>query len=109
VNKLRERWEDLRPSLWFVPMLMVMMAVLLAVGLIALDPLSSRQHLTERWPRLFGAGAAGARGLLSAIASSMITVAGVTFSITVVALALASRQYSSESWQSRGRRIARTI
>lgn len=33
--------------------------------------------------------------MLSAIASSMITVAGVTFSITVVTLALASSQYTS--------------
>ena len=49
----------------------------------------------ERWPRLFGAGAEGSRGLLAAIASSMITVAGVTFSITIVALALASSQYTS--------------
>jgi len=56
---------------------------------------TQRQLLTERWPRLFGAGAEGSRGLLSAIAGSMITVAGVTFSITVVALTLASSQYTS--------------
>lgn len=67
----------------------------LALGLIELDGLSNREQLTERWPRLFGAGADGSRGLLSAIAGSMITVAGVTFSITVVALALASSQYTS--------------
>lgn len=95
MNRLRSGWEDLRASLWFVPALIVVLAVLLAIGLIELDPFTSRQHLTERWPRLFGAGAEGARGLLSAIASSMITVAGVTFSITVVALALASSQYTS--------------
>ena len=47
------------------------------------------------WPLLFGAGAAGSRGLLTAIASSMITVAGVVFSITIVALSLTSSQYTS--------------
>jgi uncharacterized membrane protein len=36
----------------------------------------------------------GSRAMLSAIATSMITVAGVAFSITVVALSLSSQQYS---------------
>lgn len=47
------------------------------------------------WPRLFGASAAGARGMLSTIAGSMMTVVGVTFSMTLVTLALASSQYTS--------------
>jgi uncharacterized membrane protein len=52
-------------------------------------------NVVERWPLFFGAGAAGARGLLSAVAGSMITVAGVVFSITLVALSLTSSQYTS--------------
>lgn len=51
--------------------------------------------VVDRWPLLFGAGAAGSRGLLTAVASSMITVAGVVFSITIVALSLTSSQYTS--------------
>lgn len=47
-----------------------------------------------QWPRLFGAGAEGARGMLSTIAGSMMSVVGVTFSITVVALVMASSQYT---------------
>ena len=47
------------------------------------------------WPRLFGAGAAGARGMLATIAGSMMTVVGVTFSMTLMTLALASSQYTS--------------
>ncbi|HBO44175.1 MAG TPA: DUF2254 domain-containing protein, partial [Planctomycetaceae bacterium] len=39
--------------------------------------------------------AAGSRDLLTAVASSMITVAGVVFSITIVALSLTSSQYTS--------------
>jgi uncharacterized membrane protein len=69
--------------------------MMLAVGLIELDASATGWRLAERWPRLFGAGAEGSRGLLSAIAGSMITVAGVTFSITIVALALASSRYTS--------------
>lgn len=86
-------WTYLRSSLWFLPTLMVAAAIAMAAGLIEVDTRIERELLTE-WPRLFGAGADGSRGMLTAIASSMITVAGVTFSITIVALSLASTQYS---------------
>jgi uncharacterized membrane protein len=94
-SKVQDVWERLRSSLWFVPTVIVTSAIAAAVLLIELDAVTQRELLTERWPRLFGAGAEGSRGLLSAIAGSMITVAGVTFSITVVALTLASSQYTS--------------
>ena len=93
VNKVLLFWENLRSSLWFVPALIVSGCVGLAVAFVEIDSLYF-QELEQRWPRLFGVGAAGSRGMLTAIASSMITVVGVTFSITVVALALASNQYS---------------
>jgi len=95
MNQLRKHWDDLRSSLWFIPTLIVAGAVVLAVGLIEVDSPGNGGQLAVRWPRLFGAGAEGSRGLLSAIAGSMITVAGVVFSITVVALTLASSQYTS--------------
>lgn len=78
-----------------MPTVIVVGAIVFAMGLIEADAWFGRERLMERWPRLFGAGAEGSRGLLTAIASSMITVAGVTFSITIVALALASSQYTS--------------
>jgi len=77
-----------------LPALFVIAAVVLAVALIEADGWLP-PNTFERWPRLFGAGAEGARGLLTTIASSMITVAGVVFSITLVALSLASSQYTS--------------
>jgi len=43
---------------------------------------------------LFGGGAEGARGVLSTIAGSLITVTGVVFSVTIVALQLASSQFT---------------
>lgn len=72
---------------------MVAAGIALAAGLIEVDTRISGELLAA-WPRLFGAGADGSRGMLTAIASSMITVAGVTFSITIVALSLASTQYT---------------
>lgn len=83
----------LRDSFWFVPALLVLAGIGLALGLIELD-----ERAEPGWvatvPWIFGGGAEGARGLLSSIASSMITVTGVTFSITVVALTLAAQQYT---------------
>jgi uncharacterized membrane protein len=48
-----------------------------------------------QWPRLFGVGAEGARQMLSTLAGSMMTVMGITFSMTLLALVLASGQYTS--------------
>ncbi|UHD16444.1 DUF2254 domain-containing protein [Thiocapsa bogorovii] len=94
ITKLRHGWQSMRSSFWFVPALMVVDTVVLAILLITVDT-SVDLHLVARWPLLFGAGAAGARGLLTTVASSMITVAGVVFSITLVALSLTSSQYTS--------------
>ena len=94
MSKLKRLWSNLRGSFWFVPSLIVAISIVLAVALIGTDS-AGNQPWMARWPRLFGAGAAGARGMLSTIAGSMMTVVGVTFSMTLVALALASSQYTS--------------
>lgn len=95
MTRLHQYWESLRSSLWFIPTFIVAGAVVLAAVLIEVDFSDDDGGLADRWPRVFGTGAEGSRGLLLAIASSMITVAGVTFSITVVALTLASSQYTA--------------
>ena len=86
--------QELRSSFWFLPGMIVAGAVMLAAIIISIDA-NAKLSFVEDWPLLFGAGADGARGLLSAVASSMITVAGVVFSITIVALSLTSSQYTS--------------
>lgn len=93
LTKMRFFWREMRSSFWFVPATLVVGSVGLAIALIFVDT-TIELHFDERWPRLFGAGAAGSRGLLTAVASSMITVAGVVFSITIVALSLTSSQYT---------------
>ena len=94
MNTLKRFWGNLRTSFWFVPFLIVAFSIALAVALIAADSSIGDQWLA-RWPRLLGADAVGARAILSTIAGSMMTVVGVTFSMTLVTLALASSQYSS--------------
>lgn len=90
---LRNWWHNARSSFWFVPTVIVAGAVFLAAALVAVE-VNTDPLVLERWHWLFGAGAAGSRGLLSAVAGSMITVAGVVFSITIVALSLTSSQYT---------------
>jgi uncharacterized membrane protein len=94
MNKLRQIWGDLRSSFWFLPSLMVLGSIVFAAALIEADSAWSDRWLTQ-WPRLFGVGAEGARQMLSTLAGSMMTVMGVTFSMILVALALASSQYTS--------------
>ena len=94
ITKLHHGWQEMQSSFWFLPAVMVLDAVVLATLLITVDA-TVDLHVVERWPLLFGAGASGARGLLTAVASSMVTVAGVVFSITIVALSLTSSQYTS--------------
>jgi len=77
-----------------MPTLIVAASVALALALVEADSAVSDRWLAQ-WPRLFGATPEGARQLLATIAGSMMTVMGVTFSMTLVALALASSQYTS--------------
>jgi len=77
-----------------MPSLIVVVSIVLAAALIEADSAGSDRWLAQ-WPRLFGAGAEGARGMMSTIAGSMISVVGVTFSMILVVLALASSQYTS--------------
>ena len=91
---LRALWTQVRGSLWFLPSLIVSACVAMAIVLVDLEGMIEPDTLAA-WPRVFGAGAEGARGMLTTIAGSMITVAGVVFSITMVVLSLTSSQYTS--------------
>jgi uncharacterized membrane protein len=84
----------LRSSLWFVPFLIIFGSIAMALGLVEIDKLFEKE-LRQWSPRFFAIDPEGARSILSAIAGAMATVAGVVFSITVVALTLASSQYTS--------------
>lgn len=93
VNKLKLFWTNLRESLWFVPGLMIAFSIALAFGLIELDSRMDIKWL-EDYPRMFGLGADGSRGMLTAIASSMLTVATLAFSLTLNSITQASGQFT---------------
>lgn len=91
-TRLLRFWSDVRSSYWFVPSIMLVGAVLLSFAMIFFDETVDPQWLQGlTW--IYINQPDGARALLSTVAGSMITVAGVTFSITIVALSLASSQY----------------
>ncbi len=87
-------WIEIRSSLWFVPACLVLAAIAAGLAFVEIDVLFADQLKPLGWMPFLNTGAEGARGMLSSIASSMITVAGVAFSITIVALSLASTQYT---------------
>jgi len=89
-TRLSHLWDSLRVSLWFLPALMAIGALLGSAATLALDRALARLPSASWW--LYAGEAAGARAILSTVAGSMITVAGVAFSTTIVALALASSQ-----------------
>lgn len=84
-------WDRVRSSFWFLPSVIAGGAMVLATTTVALDE-SVTDWLTLNWGWTFTGGAEGASALLGAIAGSMITIAGVVFSMTLVALSLASSQ-----------------
>jgi uncharacterized membrane protein len=90
--RIDQFWNSVRESYWFVPALMSAGAIVLAVLLIVID-WGFGVEGPERYGWLLSSQPDGARALLSTVAGSMITVAGVSFSVTLVALATATSQY----------------
>jgi uncharacterized membrane protein len=81
----------LRESLWLTPLIYTLGAGALAAALLCVDQQLAAD--TSAW-YLYAGQADGARSLLSTIASSMLTIAGLVFSITILVLQLASSQFS---------------
>lgn len=86
-------WETIHTSFWFVPGIMVLGALVLSFVTVSFDQRTMSVKFANSLGFVWSGGAEGARSLLSTIAGSMITVAGVVFSITIVALTLASSQF----------------
>ena len=88
-----DAWDDVRSSYWFIPSLMTLGAVVLALVLTEVD-----RGLGPEWVETVaflreGNKPDGARSFLSTVAGSMIGVAGVTFSITIASVVYATGQY----------------
>lgn len=85
--------EVVRASYWFIPSVMAIVAIVLGALAVWLDSSGPASDWLSGLSWYQSAKPDGAHEVLSTIAGSMITVAGVVFSITIVALAYASSQY----------------
>ena len=90
VNRAKSLWLNLSKSLGFIPGLIVLIFAALGIALVELDKSLDLDGVA--W--VFAGDGSAARTVLSVIAGSLITVGGLTFSITMVVLQLASSQFS---------------
>ena len=91
-TKLFYVWRSISSNFWFIPVLMVLLAVGLSIIMQEID----KRVWIQSYPffdLLYAGDPEGARSVLTTVASSMITVAGVVFSLTMVVLTLASSQF----------------
>lgn len=87
--KTQSWWNRLWRPFWVLPLVICSLAFALGVVLPVLDA-----TVGEHLPFVFQGGSDGARSLLGTIASAMISVTGLVFSITMVVLQLASSQFT---------------
>ena len=90
--RLLKLWIQTRESYWFFPSVMAISAVLLSFITTALDA-----RVDTDWPKnipfVYSNQPDGARALLATVAGSMITVTGITFSLTLLAVSHATGQF----------------
>lgn len=86
-------WDRLRRAYWFYPALLLLAGAALAFALTALDERAGDAYPEGPLAWIYQGSADGARAMLSAIATSVLGVAGVTFSITVAILSFTSSQF----------------
>lgn len=93
-NRMITIWDSVTTSLWFMPSLLIMGSIVLAFLMLWVDTQTKLGlDATEDIWWVFARSPEGARSLVETIAGSMITVAGVSYSIVIVALTLASQQF----------------
>ncbi len=91
-TRLLQIVHDVRDSYWLLPGLIAAAGVALGLGLVLIDARIGDAWL-GRYEWFYGSRPQGARAMLSTIAGSTITVAGVVFSITLAAVTYASGQF----------------
>lgn len=86
----RLSFEDVRASLWFVPSVAALVSLGAALALAEVAPTRSTWLGRLPWPADYDT----ASTLLQVVSTATITVTSLTFSLVVVALQLASQQFS---------------
>jgi uncharacterized membrane protein len=74
---LKALWARLTDSLWFVPVIVVLAAVALALAMVELSAMVDPEALA-RYPRIFGAGAEGSRSIRVRVSGPLPARSGVS-------------------------------
>lgn len=92
MKKILFFFNELKATFWFIPVLIIALSIFLSMGLVGVDKLVD---LPEDWwgNLFFVSSASSGRSILTTISGAMIGAAGTVFSITLVALTLASSQF----------------
>jgi len=93
VKKLFYYWKELIGTFWFLPIAIITANISVAVLLLNYDSQSSTDYSQSILRYFFIDNIDSAQSILTTIATAMIGVAGTVFSITLVALTLASSQF----------------
>ncbi|WP_417560164.1 DUF2254 domain-containing protein [Marinomonas sp.] len=91
-TKILKAYDAIKTSFWFTPCLILSLTILSCISLLLID-LYAGLHSLSWLNFLYHANAGITRDLLTTIASSVMTVVSITFSITIVALTNASSQF----------------
>ncbi|CAN5818576.1 hypothetical protein BH23DEI1_BH23DEI1_18260 [soil metagenome] len=92
ITRLHGMWQVLSSSYWFVPALFGVGAFVLSILTLAIDRAIDAEQLIDI-ALIPVVQSEGARSVLTTVASSMITVGGVVFSLTLLVLTQASSQF----------------
>ncbi|MCB5174736.1 DUF2254 domain-containing protein [Microvirga lenta] len=93
-NRFLTLWDNARTGLWLVPSVLIVIGTGLAIAMLQVDAGYGSEDQVRAWWINSGSGE-DARNLLSTLLSSIITMASMAFSVTVVALTLAANSYGS--------------
>ncbi|MGB1286471.1 MAG: DUF2254 domain-containing protein [Aggregatilineales bacterium] len=85
-------WYTIRASYWIIPSIMAIGAVFFSFIMIGVDNFVG-DDLLQQIPLLYVSDVDGERAVLSTIAGSMMTITSIVYSLTMVALTLASQQF----------------
>lgn len=92
MKKLLFQWNKIKATFWFIPVVTILVAVLLSIVLVKIDGFVDISQ--DSFGRFFLVNSTdSARSILTTISGAMIGVAGTVFSVTLVALTLASSQF----------------
>ncbi|TXD96634.1 DUF2254 domain-containing protein [Psychrobacter frigidicola] len=91
-ERIKNLWEELIGSYWFIPTACVLVGILLAPILVTIDEHFDRETV-RKLSFAFTGDDQAARAIMTAIAGAVLGVAGTTFSITIAVLSMASSQF----------------